>query len=123
MQRPQIKRILFAADFLAGSRLALDYAVAFAYHFKATIILVHALELSYPARKAEVETRLSSLTRKHAQERLHALANGVRNIGIEVETFLDEAYLPISFRPPSKGTLQICSCLGRTASIAGWHIW
>jgi nucleotide-binding universal stress UspA family protein len=90
MQRPQIKRILFAANFLAGSRLALDYAVAFAYHFKATIIMVHALELSYPAREAEVETRLSSLTRKHAQERLHALANGVRNIGIEVETFLEE---------------------------------
>lgn len=90
MQPPQIKRILFATDFLAGSRLALDYAVAFAYHFKATIIMLHALELSYPAREAETETHLPSLSRKHAQERLDAIADGVRNIGIEVETFLEE---------------------------------
>ena len=90
MQPPQIKRILFATDFLAGSRLALDYAVAFGCHFRATIIMVHALELSYPAQEAETETRIPSLSRKHAQERLDATANGVRDIGINVETFLEE---------------------------------
>jgi nucleotide-binding universal stress UspA family protein len=90
MQGRRIQRILFAADFLAGSRLALDYAVAFAYHFKAAIVMVHALELSYPAREAEVETHLPCLTRQHAQERLEAIAQGGRNIGIDVETFVEE---------------------------------
>ncbi len=32
-------RILFATDFLESSRLALDYAVPFARHFKAPIIM------------------------------------------------------------------------------------
>ena len=66
---PKWIAFVFATDFLASSRLALDYAVAFARYFKATIIMVHALELSNPAREAETETSLPSLTRKHAEER------------------------------------------------------
>lgn len=85
---PKIERILFATDFLASSRLALDYAVAFARHFKATIVMMHALELSHPAREAESATFLPSLTRRHAEERLQALAKGVRNAGVNVEAFL-----------------------------------
>jgi nucleotide-binding universal stress UspA family protein len=90
LAKPKIDRILFATDFLGSSRLALDYAVAFARHFKATIIMVHALELSHPAREAETEASLPSLTRRHAQERLQVLANGVRNAGVEVEAFIED---------------------------------
>ena len=86
----QIRRILFATDFLAGSRLALDYALAFAYHFKATIVMVHTLELSHPAREAKTETGRASMMRKHAQERLLTIADSIRNIGMEVEAFLEE---------------------------------
>jgi nucleotide-binding universal stress UspA family protein len=90
LKKPKVERILFATDFLGSSRLALDYAVAFAQHFKATIVLLHALELPYPAREAETETGIPSLTRKHAQERLQAVAGSVRCVGVEVETFVEE---------------------------------
>jgi hypothetical protein len=40
--KAEVKRILFATDLL-GKFTALDYGVAFAQHFKATIIMVHAL--------------------------------------------------------------------------------
>jgi len=90
MEPPRIKRILLATDFLAGSRLALDYALAFAFHFRAQIILVHALELSYNARAAEAETHCSSMTRRDAQGRLDAMTESVRNIGFQVEAHLEE---------------------------------
>jgi nucleotide-binding universal stress UspA family protein len=51
-----IKRILFATDFLESSRLALDYAVAFAHHFNSTVVLLHAVELSPAAEGAEAVT-------------------------------------------------------------------
>jgi nucleotide-binding universal stress UspA family protein len=90
MQAPRITTILIATDLLAGSHLALDYAVAFARHFNAKIIMVHALELSYPAREVEMTTHLPSLTRKHVQERINVIADGVRTLGVEVEIFLEE---------------------------------
>jgi nucleotide-binding universal stress UspA family protein len=88
--RPTVSRILFATDFLGSSRLALDYALAFAFHFKATIVMVHALELPYPAREAETETHRASLTRRLAQERLDTVADSVRSIGFEVEAFVED---------------------------------
>ena len=86
--RPEIKieRILFATDFLENSRLSLDYAVCFAQHFKATIVMLHVVLLSQPAREAELEMSGPSMTRKAAQERLEILAKGVRRLGIPVET-------------------------------------
>jgi nucleotide-binding universal stress UspA family protein len=88
--KPEVKRILFATDFLESSRLALDYAVAFAQHFRATIIMVHALELPYPATEVEIETSAPSLTRKHALERMEAIAQCVLRTGLEVETFVED---------------------------------
>ena len=83
----KIKRILFATDFLQSSRLALDYAVAFAHHFKAIIIMLHVVELSNPAMEAELVTMRPCMTRLDAQERLEALAAGPRRAGITVETY------------------------------------
>jgi nucleotide-binding universal stress UspA family protein len=87
---PKVTRILFATDFLESSRLALDYAVAFAHHFKATIVMLHALELSDAAREAELSTAGPSVTRKAALERISAIAAGVRCTGLKVETFVEE---------------------------------
>jgi nucleotide-binding universal stress UspA family protein len=42
----KIDRILYATDLLENSRLALDYAVCFAQHFKATIVMLHVVLLS-----------------------------------------------------------------------------
>ncbi len=50
---------------MAISRVALDDAVAFARHLKA-VIIIHVLELPHPAREAEAETSLPSLTRRDA---------------------------------------------------------
>jgi nucleotide-binding universal stress UspA family protein len=87
---PKVKRILFATDFLESSRLALDYAVAFAHHFKATIVMLHALELSEAAREVELGSFRPSVTRKAALERLSAFAVSVRCTGLEAEIFVED---------------------------------
>jgi hypothetical protein len=51
----QIRRILFATDLLASSSVVLDYAIAFAQHFKAIIVMVHAVELPYRERGGDRE--------------------------------------------------------------------
>ena len=86
----KVNRILFATDFLESSRLALDYAVAFAEHFKATIVMLHVVELTQAAREVEVLKPGQSATRRFAAERLETLAAGVRRLGLPVETHTDD---------------------------------
>jgi nucleotide-binding universal stress UspA family protein len=85
-----IKRILFATDFLESSRIALDYAVALAHHFEAGIVMVHAIDLSDPAREAELTMHAPCMSRKEATGRLDAFAAGVRRTGLTVETFVED---------------------------------
>jgi nucleotide-binding universal stress UspA family protein len=87
---PKVDRILFATDFLASSHVALDYAIAFAQHFQATIVMVHALELSYPAREAETEASRPSVTRRLAFERLESLSHRVRCSGLQAEISVED---------------------------------
>ena len=86
----KLGRILFATDFLESSRLALDYAAAFAQHFQATIVMLHVVELTQAAREVEAETAGPSLMRRAAQERLDVLASGVRRLGLPVETHVED---------------------------------
>lgn len=111
---PAIKRILFATDFLASSRLALDYAAAFAHHFKAVLLMLHVLELSSEAREAEARTALPCLSRKSAQERLEAIASGIRRLGLEVETFVEEGI-------PSDAILQAVDRHSADLLVLGIH--
>ena len=90
MNELRIKRILFATDFLESSRLALDYAVAFAHHFKSTVVLLHAVELSPAAEGAEAVTAQPSLSRIEAEERLEAFAAGLRRTGLEVKVLIED---------------------------------
>lgn len=90
MNRWRIERILVATDFLESSRLSLDYAVAIAHHFRATVVLLHVVELSQPAMEAEMETKRPSLTRKVAQHRLNALAASVQRVDVAVERHVVE---------------------------------
>jgi nucleotide-binding universal stress UspA family protein len=90
MNELRIKRILFATDFLESSRLALDYAVAFAHHFKSTVVLIHAVELSPAAEGAEAVTAQPSLSRIEAEGRLEAFAAGLRRTGLEVKTLIED---------------------------------
>lgn len=84
------RTIVFATDFFQSSRLALDYAIGFAEHYKAKIVMAHAIELTQPAREAEILGHKKSVLRISAEERLEALAQGVRRLGIEVVTHTDE---------------------------------
>ncbi len=78
-----IRRIVFATDFLESSRLALDYAVAFAHRYEAQLTIVHAFELTNEAEQAELLSRKSSVSRDMALARLEGFAAGVRRSGIE----------------------------------------
>jgi nucleotide-binding universal stress UspA family protein len=86
LAQPKVERILFATDFLASSRVALDYAAAFAKHFNASLTMLHAVELPNAAREAEAESSRPSVSRRLASERLEAMANGVRCPGLKVDT-------------------------------------
>jgi nucleotide-binding universal stress UspA family protein len=86
----RFKRILFATDFLESSRLALDYAVAFAQHFHATIVMLHVVELTQAASEVEAETTKPSLMRRVAEERLEVLASGARRTGLAVEVHVED---------------------------------
>jgi nucleotide-binding universal stress UspA family protein len=86
----RIKNILFATDFLQSSRLALDYAVAFAHHYKATIKMLHVVELSNAGIEAELTMARPCMTRLHAETRLEAFAAGVRRAAIDVETCVED---------------------------------
>lgn len=81
----KINKILFATDLLENSRLALDYAVAFAEHFGASIAMLHVIQLSDAAHAAELEIHHGSVSRLAAEERLNVLASGVRRLGVAVE--------------------------------------
>jgi len=81
----KIQKIVFATDLLENSRLALDYAVAFAEHFGASILMLHVVQLSGAAHAAELEIHRASVSRLAAQERLEVLASGVRRLGLSVE--------------------------------------
>ena len=85
-----IKNIVLATDFLESSRLALDYAVAFANHYDAKLAIVHAFELSPKAQEAEMLARRPSVSREHMISRLQALASGTRRLGIRTEIDLRE---------------------------------
>ncbi len=90
LQERTIKRIIFATDFFENSRLGLDYAVALAHHFHATIIMLHAVELPQGASEAETFTHRPSLSRTEASARLNSLAAGVRRAGVEVEAVVQD---------------------------------
>ena len=81
----QIKTIVAATDFMESSRLALDYAVSFAHHYGAKLILLHAFELSEAAAAAELTKHRPSLSRHSRQQRLEAFAAGIRLTGVSVE--------------------------------------
>lgn len=85
-----LKSVVIATDFLESSRLALDYAVAFARHFGARLTLVHAFELSSEAREVEARGNRSSLSREHALTRLEALAAAIRRSGMSADIDLRE---------------------------------
>lgn len=82
-----MQNIVFATDFLESSRLALDYAVAFAHHYGARLTIVHAFELPNEAEEAEFISHRPSLSREHALARLKGFAAGVDRL--EIRTAID----------------------------------
>jgi nucleotide-binding universal stress UspA family protein len=91
-QKLPIRRILFATDYSENSRLALDYAVTFAQRFDAAIYMLHVVLLSQAAHEAEIAMARSGLSREAAERRLETLAEGVRHLGLTVETHVIEGF-------------------------------
>ena len=88
--RIAMRSVVFATDFLESSRLALDYAVAFAHHYNARLTIVHAIELTAEAQEVEIAQKIPSSTREHAVTRLESFATGVRRLGISTKIDLRE---------------------------------
>ncbi|HLI64127.1 MAG TPA: universal stress protein [Terriglobales bacterium] len=87
------KKILYATDFLENSRLALDYAVAFAHHYHARLLIVHIFCLPQPAIEVEALDP-PSLSRLSREKRLEAFAAAVRRAGVEADWKLVEGWMP-----------------------------
>ncbi len=88
-----IKTILFATDFLESSRLALDYAVSFAHHYKARLLITHVFQMPQAATEAEALDG-PSISRLSRENRLEAFAAGVRRAGVKAEWRLVEGWMP-----------------------------
>ena len=88
------KTILLATDFLESSRLALDFAVGFAHHYKSELILLHVFHLPPAAAEAEVLHGGQSMSRLSREKRLEIFAAGVRRLGIDVKWRLEEGWMP-----------------------------
>ena len=88
------KTILLATDFLESSRLALDFAVGFAHHYKSELILLHVFHLPPEAAEAEVLHGGPSMSRLSREKRLEIFAAGVRRLGIDVKWRLEEGWMP-----------------------------
>src|SRR5579862_6551068 len=109
-----MKSILFATDFLESSRLALDYAVAFAHHYGAMLTIVHAFELRSEAREIEMVTHRPSLSREHGSKPL--LPGSSVSASTLKSTFVPANRAPL-FLLRFGTTAPICSCSARMASI------
>ena len=92
--KAQIRTVLLATDFLQSSRLALDYAAAFAHHFNAQLIVVNAFELDPVAQNVEVVDHKPSRTRRDAEARLQAFTSGIDKLGVSVKWALVEGTVP-----------------------------
>lgn len=89
----EIKTVLFATDFLESSRLALDYATAFAHSYHAKLLLLHVFHLPQPAIEVEA-LALPSMSRTSREKRLGRLAAGARRAGVDAESQLIEGWMP-----------------------------
>jgi len=71
----RIDTVLLATDFLQSSRLALDYAVAFAHSYGAKLRIVNVLDLGLVPEAQTVESvhHMPSRTRRDAEARLQRL--------------------------------------------------
>lgn len=85
-----IKTILLATDFHGSSSNALEYAMAFASHYGARLLVVHAFELTRAAMEAELVGHAESVSRKDRQLRLEAVAAKARLAGITADIHLVE---------------------------------
>jgi nucleotide-binding universal stress UspA family protein len=85
-----IKTILLATDFHGSSSIALEYAMAFASHYGARLLIVHAFELTRAAIEAELLGHAQSVSRKDRQSRLEAVAAKAQRAGITADTHLVE---------------------------------
>ncbi len=86
----QIRTILVPVDFSGCSGRALAYAIAFAQQFKASIALMHVVELNYMGTGlGEIEVPLlENELRENASRQLNSLLETVVRTGVPAEAHL-----------------------------------
>jgi universal stress protein A len=96
----RLQTILVPVDFSSFSSKALDYAVAFARQFGATIVLVHVVEpLVYPENYMAVPAvsqDINDSLMKAAEEKLATQREGVDSDRVKVMTRLGRPYVEIT---------------------------
>lgn len=97
-----IKTILLATDFHGSSSIAFEYAMAWASHYSARLLIVHAFELTQAAMEAELLGRTQSVRRKDRQSRLQAIAAKAGRAGVTAEVQLVEGLPPHAIRTVAK---------------------
>ncbi len=110
----QVKTVVLATDFMESSRLALDYAVSFAHHYQAELVLLHAFEMTEAATSAELTSHRPSMRRSSKQERLEAFAEGIRRTGVSVRWELVEG-------PVCDALLKATQSLNADLLVIGTH--
>jgi nucleotide-binding universal stress UspA family protein len=88
--KTDISTILMATDFLASSRLALDYAASLANKLNAKLVIVNVFELDPEADSVEKVDMIPSRTRRRAEARLQAFVAGCDRAGVSVTPVLAE---------------------------------
>ena len=85
--RIELKKILVPLDFSSCSNKALDYAVAFARQFRASVALIHVLELNYVGSSlGEIDVPLlEGELRQNAAEQLELAAERCRAFDVACE--------------------------------------
>ena len=77
---PSIQAVLLATDFLQSSRLALDYAAAFARRFHSKLVVLNAFEFGRHGMTVEQVDHVPCRRRREAEARLHAFTAGLDDL-------------------------------------------
>jgi nucleotide-binding universal stress UspA family protein len=90
----RIRTVLLATDFQQNSRLALEYAAAFARHLDAELVILNAFQFGPHSQTVEIVSHVPSRERRDAEEQLEAFTSGAGELGVSGRHALIEGLVP-----------------------------
>lgn len=115
----KVRTILVPVDFSERSRSALNYALALARDFGASLVVLHVLDpLLVPGRLESARLRqIKASSRSEASEQLETLGGELAETGVRTRLFLRQgpaANIILTFAGAKKADLIVMSSQGRT---------